>query len=334
MTSPQPTIVVTGSLAYDYLMRFPGRFKEHLHADVIDKVSLSFLVDTMTKHWGGNAGNIAYSMAKLGLRSMVMATVGRDFPDYRQWLQDNQVDTSIVRQHDEVFTASFFCNTDLENMQFSSFYTGAMALARDYTLADAAVEPDWVIISPNDPEAMSNLAAECRASGYRFIYDPSQQIVRLDGETLRQDMEGAHALIVNDYESVMMSRKTDIPVDELPDHFAIFVITHGAEGSTIFHDGEKISVPAFPIDQVLDPTGAGDAYRSGFMAGLAHDLSLRTCGLMGSLCASYALEQVGTQSHDYDLGSFTARFREHFDDAGELDRLSQLVATADAATQV
>src|SRR5579859_7058444 len=176
-------IVVTGSIAYDYLMRFPGRFREHILAENMDHVSLSFLVDELTRHWGGIAANIAYSLALLGERPKLMGTVGKDFGDYRLWLEASGVDTSGVKVIGEVFTASFFANTDLENNQIASFYSGAMAYARNYSLADCiSGTPDYVIISPNDPLAMMQLGEECHQRGIPYMYDPSQQVPRLEGD--------------------------------------------------------------------------------------------------------------------------------------------------------
>lgn len=316
-------IVVTGSIAYDYLMRFPGSFREHIITESLQQVSLSFLVEDMTKHWGGVAANIAFNMAKLGLNPRLMGTVGRDFPDYRNWLEAVGVNTSTVRQHDEVFTASFFCNTDIENNQIASFYSGAMALAKDYALADMEgnTSPELVVISPNDPLAMSQLAEECRQRGLRFVYDPSQQIARMDGETLKRDMQGATLMVINQYESNMVMKKTGMTMDDLRAAVDLLVITHGAEGSDIYTNGDVIRVPAFAPKEILDPTGAGDSFRAGFITGLAYDLPLQLCGAIGALCATYTLEHVGPQARNYTLAEYIERFRQHYDDAGALDKL-------------
>lgn len=316
-------IVVTGSIAYDYLMRFPGSFREHIMTDVLQQVSLSFLVEDMTKHWGGVAANIAFHMAKLGLRPRLMGTVGRDFPDYRHWLEAAGVDTSTVQQHDDVFTASFFCNTDMENNQISSFYSGAMAKAKHYALGDMPGNktPDLVIISPNDPTAMNNLSDECRQQNLRFVYDPSQQIARMDGETLQHDMQGAYLMVINQYESNMVMKKTGMSMKDLRNAVDLLVITHGKDGSEIITNGDVIKVEAFPTDNIADPTGAGDAFRAGFIAGLAYNLPLQLCGGMGSLCATYVLEHVGPQPNSYTTAQFVERFRTEYDDLGALDVL-------------
>jgi adenosine kinase len=317
-------IIVTGSIAYDYLMRFPGKFTDHLIDDQLHQVSLSFLVDDMTKHWGGVAANIAYSLALLNLRPRLMGTAGRDFSDFRAWLESAGVDTSTVRQIDDVFTASFFVTTDLENNQIASFYTGAMAYARNYRLADVFDgQPDLVIISPNDPVAMTNIAQECREQSIRFIYDPSQQVPRLDGEELRRDMEGAYAMIVNAYETEIICKKTGLTAEDLRHIVKYLVVTRGKHGSKIYTDGETIDVPAFPVIEIKDPTGGGDAFRAGFIYGLVNNWPLKLAGLVGGLCASYTLEQVGTQNHRFTIPEFVARFRSYHDDEGILDTLLQ-----------
>jgi adenosine kinase len=315
-------IIVTGSIAYDYLMRFPGRFTEHLITEHLHQISLSFLVEDMTKHWGGVAANIAYTMALLGMQPKLFGTVGRDFGDYRRWLESAGVNTSTVRQIDEVFTASFFVNTDLDNNQIASFYSGAMACARHYSLADVYDgTPDLVVISPNDPIAMVNLAEECRSRGIRFLYDPSQQVPRLNGDELRKGMEGAYAMVVNAYEAEMICAKTGLSIDELSRLFEILVITRGKHGSHIYNEDEIIHVPVISPQAIKDPTGVGDAYRAGLICGLAHGWPLRLCGQLGALCATFVLEQVGTQSHRFTVSDFVQRFRQHFDDEGLLDAL-------------
>lgn len=317
-------IIVTGSIAYDYLMRFPGRFAEQLIQEQFHQVSLSFLVDDMTKHWGGNGANIAYTLALLGIRPQLMGAVGRDFGDYRQWLESAGVDTSGVRQIDSVFTASFFANTDLDNNQMSSFYSGAMAYAKNYTLADVYDgKPDLVIISPNDPTAMLNLAEECRARGIRFVFDPSQQLPRFNGDEIRRGIEGAYALVVNAYESQLICSKTGLSIDDLRQQVEVLVITQGKNGSHIYVNGEQIEVPIVPVDEIKDPTGVGDAYRAGLLCGIMHGWPLKLSGEVGALCAAYVLEQVGTQSHRFTLSEFVTRFRQHFDDQGKLESLLQ-----------
>ena len=315
-------ILVTGSIAYDYLMRFPGRFQQHFIPDALHNMSLSFLVDDMTKHWGGVAANIAFTMAKFGLRPKLMGTVGRDFGDYRRWLESNGVDCGTVVQIDEVFTASFFANTDDDNNQLAFFYGGAMNLARNYRIRDVSdTKPALVIISPNDPIAMIRLADECRARAIRFIYDPGQQVARLNGDELQRGLDGAHMLVVNIYEANVLYEKTGLTLADLRARVDILVITESEKGSTIYVDDEIIAVEAFPPQRIADPTGAGDAYRAGFVLGMSKSLPLKLSAQIGALSATYALECVGTQNHSFTRRDFVQRFRTLADDQGLLDVL-------------
>ncbi len=315
-------IIVTGSIAYDYIMRFPGRFAEHILVDHLDRISVSFLVEDMTKHWGGNGGNIAYTMALLGQTPRLFGAVGRDFDDYAAWLSRVGVDISLVQKIDDVFMPSFFANIDLDNNQIGSFYAGAMTYAKNYRIDHVMPEkPEWVIISPNDPQAMSNLCQECRERGIKFVYDPSQQVARLNGEELRASMEGAYMLVVNDFEALMIESKAGLTLADLRGMFPVLIVTHGKDGSFIYSDGDCIQIPIFATDEIKDPTGAGDAYRAGIMTGLAHGFPLKVIGEMGALCATYALEHVGTQNHNFTTAEFVARFRSRFDDEGLLDQL-------------
>lgn len=314
--------LVTGSIAYDYLMRFPGSFQQHFIPDELHNMSLSFLVDDMTKHWGGVAANIAFTLAKFGQRPKLMGTVGRDFGDYRRWLESHGVDCSTVIQIDDVFTASFFANTDDDNNQLAFFYGGAMNLARNYCIADTVSRrPDLVVISPNDPVAMVKLCDECRRMGIRFIYDPGQQVARLDGDELRRGLQDAFMVVVNIYEASVIYEKTGSTLDDLREQVEIVVITESEKGSKIYRGDDTIEVEAFPPEAIADPTGAGDAYRAGFILGLSKRLPLRLCAQIGALSATYALEVVGTQNHRFTLSAFVERFRSLADDAGQLDCL-------------
>ena len=316
-------IIVTGSIAYDYLMAFPGRFAEHILPDQIERLSVSFLVDEMRRQRGGCAANIAYNLALLGERPRVMATVGQDFGEYRAWLEQHGVDTSLIRDEPDLFTASFFVSTDQDGNQIASFYTGAMARARDLSLRDLEGDPvDLVVISPNDPPAMVKYAAECRELGIPYLYDPSQQIIRLSGEELRAGLEGCSILIVNEYEFEMLRDKTGLTPEEIQAAPArACVVTRGAEGSRIWAGGEVYDIPVVLPERADDPTGVGDAYRAGFIKGLSAGLPWEITGRMGALAATYVIEQPGPQSHRYTLAEFVARYREHFDDEGTLDVL-------------
>lgn len=314
-------ILLTGSVAYDYLMTFPGHFKEQILPERLESISLSFLVESMSRQRGGVAPNIAYSMALLGTRPRVMATVGEDFEEYRTWLEANGVDTSLMRVIPGVFTASFFATTDQANAQIASFYPGAMGHAGSQSLKELPSKPELVLVSPNEPGAMTKFAAESRELGIPYLYDPSQQVLRLDGNELARDMEGAHFLFCNDYEFGLISKKTGWSLDQMLDHVKILVITRGKDGADLYIGSDSVHIPTVPEDEIVDPTGVGDAFRGGFLAGFSRGFEWQLCGQIGSLAAVYVLEQNGTQNHSYTRDEFVTRFRKHFDDAGKLDSL-------------
>jgi len=314
-------VLLTGSVAYDYLMTFPGLFKEQILPERLASISLSFLVDSMSRQRGGVAPNIAYSMALLGERPHIMATVGEDFEEYRLWLEDKGVDTSLMKVVPGVFTASFFATTDQSNAQIASFYPGAMAHAAELTLTAVNQQPDLVVVSPNDPVAMKNYAAECRVLGIPYLYDPSQQVLRLDGDELRRDMQGAHFLFVNDYEFGLISKKTGLSLEQMLGLINVLVVTRGEHGASIYTDGEEHLIPIYPTDEIIDPTGVGDAFRGGFLTSYSRGWDWELCGRVGALAASYCLEHKGPQSHSYTREEFIKRFRMHFNDEGRLDSL-------------
>jgi adenosine kinase len=316
------TILCTGSIAYDYLMTFPGYFREHILPEKLNCLSLSFLVDSMTKQRGGIAPNIAYTLALLGDRPWLMGTVGEDFGDYRKWLEEHNVDTSLVRVISGKYTASFFANTDLENAQIASFYTGAMANAADISLHELdANHPELVVISPNDPGAMRKLCEESIEMHIPFLYDPSQQIVRMDPEDIRFGTLGCQSLFLNDYEWTLLQKHTGLTDKSILEKVQLVVITKGAKGATICTEGKEIEIPIVPVEKIVDPTGVGDAFRGGFLRGHQLNLDFQTCGQMGSLAAAYCLEQRGTQNHSYTIEEFIERYRKNFDDAGKLNAL-------------
>ena len=314
-------IVVTGSIAYDYLMSFPGRFTEHLLADQLHTVSLSFLVDSMKRQRGGTAPNIAYSLALLGGQPKIMATAGEDFSDYRRWLEEMGVDTSAIIEIAGDYCASFFVNTDLDQNQIASFYTGAMAHAGRLSFAEHAPETDLAIISPNDPQAMRAYAAECQQLNIAYIYDPSQQTIRLSGEDLAAGLNGCALLTVNEYEFGLIQEKTGLSQADILARTGGLLITRGRAGSVIMVDGREYQIPAVPPIQTVEPTGAGDAFRAGLMRGMQLGLPWDIAGRMGALAATYVLEAFGTQGHHYTNSQFVARYRKHFDDQGALDVL-------------
>ncbi len=322
-------IVVTGSIAYDYLMSFPGRFTEHFLVEHLDRVSLSFLVDSMDKRRGGCAPNIAYTLALLGERPYLMATAGEDFTDYRRWLEAAGVDCSLVREVPGTFTASFFCSTDRDNNQIASFYAGAMAKAGELSFRSVR-DADLAIISPNDPGAMVQYAEECRTLGIPYVFDPGQQCARLSGEALRAGLTGAALVIVNDYELELLRQKTGLDEPAILREAHALIVTRGAEGSTVLTREGRADVPAVPPRRVVDPTGVGDAYRGGLLKGMAAQAPLEVCARLGSVAATYALEHLGGQSHAYRFEEFRRRYEAHYGPLelpeAAADRLAPLAA--------
>jgi adenosine kinase len=304
-------IIVTGSIAYDYLMSFPGSFSEHLLPDHLQRVSLSFLVDSMDKRRGGCAPNIAYTLALLGERPRLMGTAGQDFGEYRQWLERAGVDASLVKDVSDKFTASFFCSTDREGNQIASFYTGAMAHAGEMSFRDAGA-CDLAIIAPNDPAAMVQYAEECRALAIPYIFDPSQQVARMSGEQLTPGVVGARIVICNDYEYEIIRQKTGLDATAMLATAEAVVVTKGEKGASVLLRDRTIDVPAVPPREIVDPTGVGDAFRGGFMKGLSMGAGWEVSARMGSVAATYALEHMGGSSHTYTRAEFEARYAASF----------------------
>ncbi len=314
-------IILTGSVAYDYLMTFPGYFRDHLLPEKLHHISLSLLVDSMVRLRGGIAPNIAYTLALLGENPRVMATVGEDFEPYRAFLDRVGVDTSLMKVIPGDFTASCFINTDRDNAQLVSFYPGAMSKASTLSFHDLDEKPDLVVISPNSPDSMNQYPVECQALGIPYLYDPSQQIPRMTGDELRKGIEGAAFLMVNDYELGMIQNLTGMNQDEIRAYLRFMVVTRGAEGSDIYTPEEVIHTPVVPPKNIVDPTGVGDAFRGGFLTGYSRGFDLDICGRMGAVAATYCLETKGTQEHRYTPAEFVARYRHHFEDHGVLDSL-------------
>ncbi|MBS1250116.1 MAG: Adenosine kinase [Chloroflexi bacterium] len=315
-------LTLTGSIAYDYLMTFPGHFRDHILPDKLDSISLSFLVDGMVKRRGGVAPNIAYTLSLLGQRPLIFGSVGEDFAAYQAWLEEQGVDVSEIRVIPDEFTASFFANTDRDNNQIASFYPGAMGYDARLSLADLAETPDLVVISPTDPGAMVSFVEEAQSLKIPYLYDPSQQLVRLEGDDIRRGVEGALGMCINDYEFSLVQKSTAMTPQEIVDSVQFLVVTRGEEGATVYADGDEHHIPTVPPSDVVDPTGVGDAFRGGFLTGFSHGLDWVLCGQMGALAATYCLETDSPQSHHYTIAEYVARFREHFDDEKKLDILS------------
>lgn len=313
-------ILVAGSLAYDYIMDFPGAFKDHILPDKLHCINISFLVDKLKKQRGGCAANIGYTLALLGERPRIVAAAGRDFSEYAAWLQEQGVDTSAILTVEDEITATCFITTDKSDNQITGFYVGAMKSAANISLkASAGPNPRMCIVAPDDPDAMLRHCQEAREAGIKFVYDPSFQVTAMDGERLYSGVEGAYALILNDYEFAVFCEKTGKSVEQILEVVELLVVTLGEKGSKICRKGHpELLIPAAKISGVVDPTGAGDAYRGGFVAGLVRGLPLETAGRMGSVASAFVVERYGTQNHAYSHREFQTRFEENFGAGAEL----------------
>jgi adenosine kinase len=318
------TIAVTGSIATDHLMRFPGRFSEQLLAEHLQKVSLSFLVDDLVVHRGGVAGNMAYAIGVLGGDATLVGAAGVDFTDYREWLESAGVNCANVLVSDTQHTARFVCTTDEDMAQIASFYPGAMSQARNIKLADVVADrgtPELVIVGANDPEAMFAHTDECRALGLAFAADPSQQLARLSGEEIRRLVDGATYLFSNDYEWDLMQSKTGWTDADVLVQVGLRITTLGAKGVDIVGaDGTNIHVGVVPETAQVDPTGVGDAFRAGFLTGRGAGLDLERSAQLGSLVAVLVLETTGTQNWSWDSAVARTRLAEAYgaEAAGEI----------------
>lgn len=310
------TIAVTGSIATDHLMRFPGRFSEQLLAEHLQKVSLSFLVDDLVVHRGGVAGNMAYAIGVLGGDAALIGAAGVDFAEYRAWLEAAGVDCSHVLQSGTAHTARFVCTTDQDMAQIASFYPGAMSEARNISLADyvsANGAPELVIIGANDPEAMFVHTEECRSLELPFAADPSQQLARLSGEEIRRLIDGAAILFTNDYEWDLLLSKSGWTEAEVMAQIGLRITTLGEKGVDVVHpDGSSLHVGVVPETQRTDPTGVGDAFRAGFLTGRSAGLALPQCAQLGSLVAVLVLETDGTQQWTWNRDAGLARLKDAY----------------------
>ncbi|AYF26217.1 carbohydrate kinase family protein [Micromonospora tulbaghiae] len=316
-------IAVTGSIATDHLMSFPGRFADQLIADQLDKVSLSFLVDELVLRRGGTAANIAFGMAQLGLRPVLLGAVGADFADYRSWLERHGVDCDSVHVSEVAHTARFVCTTDTDMCQIASFYAGAMSEARNIELAPVAQRLgglDLVLVSANDPAAMIRHSGECRDRGYSFVADPSQQLARMDGEDVLGLVDGADYLMTNEYEKSLLQSKAGLTDEQLLDRVKVRVTTLGKQGVEIA--GREIGTIRVPIAreiQAVDPTGVGDGFRAGFFAALDWGVGLERAAQVGCLLATLVLENFGGQEYEVRRDLFVKRLAESYGDAAAED---------------
>ncbi|MBI2600273.1 carbohydrate kinase family protein [Candidatus Daviesbacteria bacterium] len=303
-------ITVTGSLAFDHIMDFPGKFADHIMPDKIHQINLSFLVNSLKKQKGGTAGNIAYNLALLKIPVAIVGAVGVDFLDYAKSLKETGVDISQIKIIENNLTSSAFIMTDNTDNQITAFYPGAM----DYTdkLSLENNKADFTVISPNNPQAMVNFCKQCQNSNTPYMLDPGMQLPALSPEDLKNMISGATILIGNDYEISLLEEKVALDENQLLSQVKILITTLGEKGSIIQTSGQTVKINPAKPRQVLDPTGAGDAYRAGFLAGYLKNLDLKTCGQMGSLAACYAVEKYGTSNHSFNMEEFKHRYQENF----------------------
>jgi adenosine kinase len=320
---------VTGSIATDHLMTFPGRFADSFVAEKLDRVSLSFLVDELDVRRGGVAANIAFGMACLGLRPILVGSVGDDFADYRSWLDRHGVDTASVHVSGVHHTARFVCTTDADHNQIASFYPGAMTEARDLELQPVAERVgglDLVVVGPNDPDAMVRHTHEARFRKIPFAADPSQQLARMEGAEIRALVDGATYLFTNEYEAALTEQKTGWTGDQILDRVEMRVTTLGPKGAMVERRGEPTVFVHCPQEERrLDPTGVGDAFRAGFLAGVSWGLGPERCCQMGSMLATYVIETVGTQEYELGHAGMVERLRVAYGDeaADEIGSLAR-----------
>ncbi|HEX6968130.1 MAG TPA: carbohydrate kinase family protein [Micromonosporaceae bacterium] len=317
-------IAVTGSIATDHLMHFPGRFAGQLMAEHLDKVSLSFLVDDLVVRRGGSAANIVFGMSLLGLRPVLVGSVGPDFDlDYRGWLERHNVDCASVRVSELAHTARFVCTTDDDLNQIASFYAGAMSEARDIELVPVAERLgglDLVLVSPNDPTAMLRHTQECRDRGYAFVADPSQQMARMDGAEIVDLLDGATYLITNEYEKELLESKTGLSEAAVLDRVGLQITTIGAKGVQVTgRDIDPIHVPAVPVPTVVDPTGVGDGFRAGFFTARSWGLPLERSCQVGAMLAALVIETAGGQEYEVRPDLLLERLAESYGDACAAD---------------
>lgn len=307
-------IIVAGSIAYDHIMEFPGYFSELIIADNIDRLNISFLVRSLKKVRGGTAPNIAYNLALTGQEAEILGTAGSDFGSYRQWLDENGVGTSLVRIREDEFTASCFINTDLSGNQITAFYPGAMAYDVRISMFDVPMDDvSMVIIAPTEPAAMSKWCDELQRIGIPYLYDAGMQIPRLAPEDLVKGILGARIVIFNEYEYAMMRKKTGLTMGDILARVEMVVITLGDKGSELRTKNQTMRVPAAKPVKVVDPTGAGDAYRAGLLKGYFEGAGLEKMGRYASVSAVYAVEHQGATEHRYTMDEFWKRYRENFE---------------------
>lgn len=304
-------VYVTGSLAFDRIMPFPGKFADHILPEKIHILNVSFVVNGVDEQFGGTAGNIAYTMSLLGERPVILSQVGKDFAEYEAWLNKHDLSTEGIRTIESEHTAGAYITTDMSDNQITGFNPGAMRHSCEYDMN--SIEKDAVgIISPGNVDDMVNHPRFYRENGIKFIFDPGQQTIALGGEKLKECVEGAHMLITNDYELQMIMNATGYSKEEVLSRVDICITTLGEHGCAIIQDGQEVTIPAAGVNQVIDPTGAGDAFRGGLLKGLCIGKNIETACRMGAVAASYSVEKKGVQEHSFTWDEFLKRYEENY----------------------
>ena len=323
------SVIITGSVAYDNIMDFPGHFKDHIMPDKLHVINLSFLVDTLKRQRGGVAANIAYTMALLGAPPAVFTSVGaNDWAEYEAWMHQHGIDTRFMHVQPDEFTATCYITTDRDNNQITGFFTGAMAHDKQRFLSSIPREEmDLVVIGPTEPEPIVRFTRECQEMGIPYVYSPIWQIIRMSGEDIASGVRGAKVVVANDYEYELIKDKTRMAPHDIVKHAEMVVITKGEHGSVIMTRDEVAAIPAAKPLAIVDPVGAGDAYLGGLVYALQAGLDIQRAGRVASLAAVYAIEQYGTQTHSYTREEFARRYAENF---GDEPIITQTFATARA----
>jgi len=303
--------LITGSLAYDTIMVFEDQFKNHILPDQTHILNVSFLVPGMSRHFGGCAGNIAYTLSLLGGSPVIMATVGEDFGPYSRYLEEKGLSSEHIKVIPDTFTAQAFITTDIDNNQINAFHPGAMNYAHENNIGDAK-DIHVGIVGPDGRDAMIEHAAQFKALGIPFIFDPGQGLPMFDGNDCLTFLEQATYAVLNDYESQMLLDKTGLSLQELAGKVEALIVTRGGNGSEVYAGGEKIDIPCAPVAAVVDPTGCGDAYRAGLLHGLNNNLGWKTSAQIASLCGAIKIEQSGTQNHAFTRAEFAERYHAAF----------------------
>lgn len=303
-------ILVTGSVAYDTVMNFHGKFADHILPDKVHMLNVAFLIGDLHKNFGGTAGNIAYNLSLLGMVPKVMASVGRDFWEYENWMKQNKIDTKHIKVHNEDYTAQAYITTDDHDNQITAFHPGAMSQAAKLSVHDLKDKPELVIVAPNDTRAMVKYCKEAAELKIKLIFDPGQQITAFSKEELASCLKHANYIIVNDYELELILKKTGLSQSQLLESSEALIVTKGHQGSIIITATKSFKIPAFPAEQIVDPTGCGDAYRAGLIYGLLAGLPWEKSGRLGSLIAAYKISHQGTQTHSLNLGLLKEKFQE------------------------